>query len=149
MPSAGFADRTILCPVEDLRVAIFDDFRRVATGRISCPPGELPPRAKGFTVKLCTSYGLTDLPQYDACTRATKDGNDSAPPNEAVRTFDQVPAPGDSFEPPEPLTVRPAPHAPNERLGIGFEPGDGAQDIDSRTHCAALQIGVETPRTSA
>ncbi|WP_326700976.1 CalY family protein [Streptomyces sp. NBC_01754] len=96
----------------------------------------------GFTVKLYASYGLTDLTQYDVCTYTTTDGNNHAPSNEAVCTFDQVLAPGDSFELPEPLTVRLAPHALNERLDIDVEPSGGAQDIDSQNNYAALQIGV-------
>ncbi|MFF2852819.1 hypothetical protein ACFVT5_42005 [Streptomyces sp. NPDC058001] len=99
--------------------------------------------ANGFTVKLYASYGLTDLTRYDACTYSTTDGNDYAPSNKAVCTFDQVLAPGDSFELPEPLRVRLAPHALNERLDIDVEPGDGAQDIDSQNDYVALQIGAE------
>ncbi|MFD5491801.1 hypothetical protein ACFWH4_02405 [Streptomyces sp. NPDC127091] len=99
--------------------------------------------ANGFTVKLHASYGLTDLTRYDACTYTTTDGNDYAPSNRAVCTFDQVLAPGDSFELPEPLTVRLAPHALNERLDIDVEPGDGAQDIDSENDYTILQIGAE------
>ncbi|MEU7473914.1 hypothetical protein AB0A94_36340 [Streptomyces sp. NPDC044984] len=99
--------------------------------------------ANGFTVKLYASYGLTDLTRYDACAYTTADGGDYAPSNKAVCTFDQVLAPGDSFELPEPLTVRLAPHALNERLDIDVEPGGGAQDIDSDNDYTALQIGVE------
>ncbi|WP_232788780.1 COG1361 family protein [Streptomyces odonnellii] len=39
--------------------------------------------ANGFTVKLCASYGLTDLTRYDACTYTTTDGNDYVPSNTA------------------------------------------------------------------
>ncbi|MFG3241357.1 hypothetical protein [Streptomyces sp. NPDC048157] len=99
--------------------------------------------ANGFTVKLSASYGLTDLTRYDACTYTTADGNDYAPSNHAVCTFDRVLAPGDSFELPEPLTVRLAPHALNERLDIDVQPGDGAEDIDSENNYAVLQIGAE------
>ncbi|MGW7164225.1 hypothetical protein ACWGH3_02715 [Streptomyces sp. NPDC054884] len=99
--------------------------------------------ANGFTVKLSASYGLTDLTRYDACAYATTDGNDYAPTNKASCTFDQVVAPGDSFELPEPLTVRLAPHAMNERFDIDVEPGDGAQDIDSGNDYVVLQIGAE------
>ncbi|MFF3934146.1 COG1361 family protein [Streptomyces hirsutus] len=99
--------------------------------------------ANGVTVKLYASYGLTDLTRYDACTYTTTDGNDYAPSSRAICTFDQVLAPGDSFELPEPLTVRLAPHALNERLDIGVEPGDDAQDIDYQNDYAALQIGAE------
>lgn len=99
--------------------------------------------ANGFTVQLYASYGLTDLTRYDACTYTVTDGNDYAPSSMAICTFDQVLAPGDSFELPEPLTVRLAPRALNERLDIDVEPGDGAQDIDSGNDYVALQIGVE------
>ncbi|MEZ3179686.1 hypothetical protein KYY02_13630 [Streptomyces pimonensis] len=99
--------------------------------------------ANGFTVKLDASYGLTDLTRYDACTQTTTDGDDYAPSTRAICTFDQVLAPGDSFELPEPLTVRLAPHALNERLDIDVEPGDGAQDIDYQNDYAVLQIGAE------
>ncbi|MGW3463491.1 hypothetical protein ACWDE9_29620 [Streptomyces olivaceoviridis] len=53
-------------------------------------------------------------------------------------------APGDSFELPEPLTVRLAPHALKERLDIDVEPGDGAQDLDSENNYAVLQIGADS-----
>ncbi|MFF5438134.1 CARDB domain-containing protein [Streptomyces achromogenes] len=99
--------------------------------------------ANGFTVKLYASYGLTDLTRYDACVYTTTDGDDSAPSNRAICTFDQVLAPGDSFELPEPLTVRLAPHALNERLDIDVEPGGGAQDLDSGNDYVVLQIGAD------
>ncbi|MFD5193956.1 hypothetical protein ACFWMU_38745 [Streptomyces sp. NPDC058357] len=99
--------------------------------------------ANGFTVKLSASYGLTDLTRYDACTYTTTDDNDYAPSKHAVCTFGRVLAPGDSFELPEPLTVRLAPHALNERLDIDVQPGDGAEDIDSQNNYAILQIGAE------
>ncbi|MBK3591903.1 MULTISPECIES: hypothetical protein [Streptomyces] len=99
--------------------------------------------ANGFTVKLNASYGLTDLTRYDACTYTTTDGDDYAPSNQATCTFDHVLAPGDTFELPEPLTVRLAPHALNERLDIDVEPGGGAQDIDRLNDYAVLQIGAE------
>ncbi|GAA2343658.1 hypothetical protein OKJ48_13720 [Streptomyces kunmingensis] len=98
--------------------------------------------ANGFTVQLNASYGLTDLTRYDACAYTTTDGVDYAPSNMALCTFDQVLAPGDSFELPEPLTVRLAPHALNERLDIDVEPGGGAQDIDSENDYTAIQIGA-------
>ncbi|MFF9581443.1 CARDB domain-containing protein [Streptomyces achromogenes] len=99
--------------------------------------------ANGFTVKLYASYGLTDLTRYDACEYTTTNGDDSAPSNRAICTFDQVLAPGDSFELPEPLTVRLAPHALNERLDIDVEPGSGAQDLDSDNDYVVLQIGAD------
>ncbi|MFE4828181.1 hypothetical protein [Streptomyces sp. NPDC056672] len=99
--------------------------------------------ADGFTVKLYASYGLTDLTRYDACAYTTSDGDDYAPSNTAVCAFDQVLAPGDSFELPEPLTVRLAPHALTERLDIDVEPSDGVQDIDSENDYVTLQIGAE------
>lgn len=99
--------------------------------------------ANGFTVKLYTSYGLTDLTRYDACTYTAAEDNDYPPTDTAICTFDQVLAPGDSFELPEPLTVRLAPHALAERLDIDVEPGGGAQDIDSQNDYTALQIRAE------
>ncbi|MFE4641020.1 hypothetical protein [Streptomyces sp. NPDC056730] len=96
--------------------------------------------ANGLTVKLYVSYGLTDLTRYDACAYPPTDGDDYPPLNTVVCTFDQVLAPGDSFELPEPLTVRLAPYALKERLDIGVEPGDGAQDIDSQNDYTALQL---------
>ncbi|HWU10327.1 MAG TPA: hypothetical protein VN520_28825 [Streptomyces sp.] len=99
--------------------------------------------ADGFTLALHASYGLTDLTRYDACAYTTTDGTDYAPSNKANCTFDQVLAPGDSFELPEPLTVRLAPHALNERLDIDVEPGGGAQDLDSGNDYAVLQIGAD------
>ncbi|MGW2823625.1 hypothetical protein ACWC24_21920 [Streptomyces sp. NPDC001443] len=99
--------------------------------------------ANGFTVKLLGSYGLTDLTRYAACTYTSTNDGQYAPSNNAVCTFDQVLAPGDSFELPEPLTVRLAPYAMNERLDIDVEPGAGAQDLDSRNDYTALQIGAQ------
>lgn len=99
--------------------------------------------ANGFTVKLNASYGLTDLTRYDACDYTTTDGNNYPASTNAVCTFDQVLAPGDSFELPAPLTVRLAPLALNERLDIDVEPSDGVQDIDSENDYAALQISAE------
>ncbi|GGZ28558.1 hypothetical protein GCM10010300_84450 [Streptomyces olivaceoviridis] len=100
--------------------------------------------ANGVSVKLYASYGLTDLTRYDACTYTTTNSDDYAPSNKAICTFDQVLAPGDSFELPEPLTVRLAPHALRERLDIDVEPGDGAQDLDSENDYAVLQIGADS-----
>ncbi|MEU3618975.1 hypothetical protein ABZ725_42635 [Streptomyces sp. NPDC006872] len=99
--------------------------------------------ANGFTVTLSASYGLTDLTRYDACTYTTTDGNDYAPSSTASCRFDQVLAPGDSFELPEPLTVRLAPHALNERFDIDVEPGGGAKDIDSQNDYVALRVGAD------
>lgn len=99
--------------------------------------------ANGITVKLYASYGLTDLTRYDACTYTTTDGTDYAPSNKAICTFDQVLKPGDSFELPEPLTVRLAPQAMNERLDIDVEPGDGTQDLDSRNDYTIAAINAE------
>lgn len=99
--------------------------------------------ANGLTLKLYASYGLTELTRYDACTYSTADGDDGPPSTTAICTFDQVLAPGDSFELPEPLTVRLAPHALNERLDLDVEPGGGAQDIDSENDYTILQIGAD------
>ncbi|MFF7363208.1 hypothetical protein [Streptomyces sp. NPDC008125] len=99
--------------------------------------------ADGFSVTLHTSYGLTDLTPYDTCAYTTSGGGEYAPSGHAVCSFDQVLAPGDSFELPGPLTVRLAPRALNERLDIDVEPGGGAQDIYSTNDYAALQIGAE------
>ncbi|GGS63872.1 hypothetical protein AB0E75_24895 [Streptomyces griseoviridis] len=99
--------------------------------------------AHGVGVKLYASYGLTDLTRYDACAYETTGGTDYAPSNKAVCTFDRELAPGETFELPEPLTVRLAPHALAERLDIDVEPGDGAQDIDSENDYTALPIRAE------
>ncbi|MFI1031273.1 CARDB domain-containing protein [Streptomyces sp. NPDC020951] len=99
--------------------------------------------ANGFTVTVYTSYGLTDLTRYDACTYTAADDNGYPPTETALCTFDQVLAPGDSFELPEPLTVRLAPHALNERFDIDVEPLGGAQDIDSWNDYTVLQIAAE------
>ncbi|MGW2621021.1 hypothetical protein [Streptomyces sp. NPDC001500] len=98
--------------------------------------------ADGFSVKLSASYGLTDLTRYDACTYTSTDGSDYAPFTVATCRFDQALAPGDVFELPEPLTVRLAPHALNERLDIDVEPGGGAQDLASENNYVALQVGA-------
>ncbi|MFF4243603.1 hypothetical protein ACFYY2_03905 [Streptomyces sp. NPDC001822] len=100
--------------------------------------------AHGVAVTLIASYGLTDLTRYEDCTYTTTDGDEYAPSNHAVCTFDEVLAPGDSFELPEPLTVRLAPHALSERLDIDVEPGDGAQDIDSQNDYAVLQVRAKS-----
>ncbi|MFE7032410.1 hypothetical protein ACFU9Y_19030 [Streptomyces sp. NPDC057621] len=99
--------------------------------------------ARGITVKLYASYGLTDLTRYDACTYTSSTGGENPPSTKALCTFDQVLAPGDSFELPEPLTVRLAPHALHERLDIDFDPGDGAQDLDSTNDSTVLGIGAD------
>lgn len=99
--------------------------------------------ANGFTVKLSASYGLTDPTRYGACTSTTSGGDDYPPLSAQTCRFDQVLKPGDSFELPEPLTVRLAPHALNERLDIHVEPGGGAQDIDSENDYVALEIGAD------
>ncbi|MFE7927629.1 hypothetical protein ACFU6S_02650 [Streptomyces sp. NPDC057456] len=99
--------------------------------------------ANGLTVTLYTSYGLTDLTQYDACTYTAPDTNAYPPTTTAHCTFDQELAPGDCFELPAPLKVRLSPHALAERLDIDVEPGNGAQDLDSRNDYTALQIRAE------
>ncbi|MEU3986418.1 hypothetical protein AB0F77_41250 [Streptomyces sp. NPDC026672] len=98
--------------------------------------------ANGLTVRMYASHGLTDPTRYDACDYRTT-GGDDAPSNNVICEFDQVLAPGDSFELPEPLTVRLAPHALKERLDIGVEPGDGAQDINSENDYVALGIRAD------
>ncbi|MGW0859570.1 hypothetical protein [Streptomyces sp. NPDC002690] len=98
--------------------------------------------ANGFGVTLYTSYGLTDPTPYDACDYTTSDGDEYAPSGYVNCTFDQVLAPGESFELPEPLTVQLASHALNERLDIDVEPG-GVQDLDSANNYAIVQIGAE------
>ncbi|MFJ5265290.1 CARDB domain-containing protein [Streptomyces sp. NPDC088387] len=100
--------------------------------------------ASGFTVKLYASYGLMDLTRYDACTYTTTSGDEYAPSNKAICAFDQVLAPGDSFQLPEPLTVRLAPHALNERLDIDVEPGNGAQDLDSTNDYTVLPVNADS-----
>jgi hypothetical protein len=99
--------------------------------------------ANGFTVKMSASYGLTDLTQYPACAYSTTDGTDYPQSTHVTCTFDQVLAPGASFELPEPLTVRLAPHALDERFDIGAEPGGGAQDIDTMNNYRALGIRAD------
>lgn len=99
--------------------------------------------AHGITVKLLASYGLTELTQYDACTYTSSPGGQYAPSTRATCSFDQVLAPGDSFELPAPLGVTLAQHALNERLDITVEPGDGAADLVSRDNFAAAQIGAD------
>ncbi|MGW1428861.1 hypothetical protein ACWD6K_09595 [Streptomyces sp. NPDC002431] len=99
--------------------------------------------AHGFTVTLSASYGLTDLTRYGACAYTTTDGTDYAPMAHATCTFDQVLAPGDSFELPEPLTVRLAPHALNERLDIDVQPRGGAQDTESENNYTVVPLGAE------
>ncbi|GGY97340.1 hypothetical protein [Streptomyces poonensis] len=61
----------------------------------------------------------------------------------ATCSFDQVLAPGDSFELPAPLTARLAGHALNERLDISVEPGGGVEDLDSGENYVALEIGTD------
>ncbi|MCX5400601.1 hypothetical protein [Streptomyces sp. NBC_00102] len=99
--------------------------------------------ANGFTLGLTASYGLTDPTRYDACTYTTTDGGDYAPFNHVDCAFDDVLAPGDSFELPEPLTVRLAPQAMDERLDIDVEPGDGAQDLDPGNDYRIVRIAAE------
>ncbi|MFD6533150.1 hypothetical protein [Streptomyces sp. NPDC060184] len=99
--------------------------------------------ANGFSVTLYTSYGLTDPTPYDACDYTTSDSDEYAPSGHVNCAFDQVLAPGESFELPEPLTVRLAAHALNERLDIDVEPGGGTQDLDSANNYAIVQIGAE------
>ncbi|MFE4059185.1 hypothetical protein ACFXP3_23290 [Streptomyces sp. NPDC059096] len=99
--------------------------------------------ADGFTAHLYATYGLTDLTRYDECVYTAPEDDDYAPLTRAVCTFDQVLAPGDSFELPEPMTVRLAPHALNERLDIGVEPGGGVEDIDTQNDYRTFQIAAE------
>lgn len=98
--------------------------------------------ADGFTVSLNTSHGLADLTRYDACTYTAAEVNGYPPTEKALCAFDRVLAPGDSFELPEPLTVRLAPHALAERFYIDVEPLGDAQDLDPRNDYVALQIGA-------
>jgi hypothetical protein len=99
--------------------------------------------AHGFTVRLSASYGLADLTRYDACTYTASDDDEYAPMTYADCTFDEVVAPGESFELPAPLTVRLAPHALRERLDIDVEPGGGAQDANTADNYVAVQIGAD------
>ncbi|MFE5366500.1 hypothetical protein [Streptomyces mirabilis] len=76
-------------------------------------------------------------------------GDEYAPMTDATCTFDQVLAPGDSFELPAPLQLAIARHALNDRLDISVDPADGATDLASRDNYAALQIGTDTTNNTA
>lgn len=131
----------------DLAIAPLADIKNAQPGDEQTIPFKITNNgnesANGFTVKASTSYGLTDLTRYDACTYTEAENNAYPPTATALCTFDQVLAPGDSFELPEPLTVRLSPHALAERLDIDVEPGFGAKDLDSRNDYTALQIRAE------
>lgn len=93
--------------------------------------------ANGFTLKMYTSYGLDFVSKYPECTY-----NDVVPVATATCTFDEVLAPGDSFELPRPLKVAIAGHAFNERLDLGVEPGAGATDLWDEDNYVSMQIGA-------
>lgn len=146
-PHDSFATTLTVGSGPDLAIAPLADIENARPGDERTIPFKITNEgnesANGFTVKLYTSYGLTDLTRYDACTYTAAVDNDYPPTATALCTFDQVLAPGDSFELPEPLTVRLAPHALNERFDIDVEPVGGAQDIDPQNDYTALQIGAE------
>ncbi|MFI5963271.1 hypothetical protein ACIA8J_13965, partial [Streptomyces asoensis] len=98
--------------------------------------------ANGFTVSLSTSHGLADLTRYDACTYTAAEVNDYPPTEKALCTFDRVLAPGDSFELPEPLTVRLAPHALAEGVGKGVGKRGARPDTDPPQPHMAPTIGA-------
>ncbi|MFB7333237.1 hypothetical protein ACFC00_16480 [Streptomyces adustus] len=145
-PHASFDTTLTVGSGPDLAIAPVADIKDGQPGDLRTIPLKITNNgnesANGFTVQLYASYGLTDLTRYDACTYTTTDGTDYAPMAKVVCTFDQVLAPGDSFELPEPLTVRLTPHALNERLDIDVEPGGGAQDIDSQNDYTIVQIAA-------
>ncbi|MER5197066.1 hypothetical protein [Streptomyces sp. NPDC002884] len=128
----------------DLAIAPLDDIKDAQPGDERTIPFKVTNNgnesANGFTVTFHTSYGLTDLTRYDACTYTAAEDNGYPPTATAHCTFDQVLAPGDSFELPEPLTVRLTPRALAERFDIDVEPSAGAQDLDPRNDYTALQI---------
>ena len=93
--------------------------------------------ANGFTLTMYASYGLDFVSTYPEC-----EYTDAVPVAHATCTFDEVLAPGESFELPEPLKVAIAEHAFNERLDLGVEPGGGATDLADEDNYVALQIGA-------
>ncbi len=99
--------------------------------------------AHGVTVKMTASYGVDFLKEDDAGTYTRTGGDEYAPMTDATCTFDQVLAPGDSFELPVLLQLAIARHALNDRLDISVDPADGADDLASRDNYAALQIGTD------
>ncbi|WP_323186592.1 hypothetical protein [Streptomyces sp. NBC_00878] len=94
--------------------------------------------SNGFTLTMYASYGLDFVSKYPECTYTA-----SIPVAHATCTFDEVLAPGDSFELPEPLKVAIAAHAFNERLDLSVEPGAGATDLWDDDNYVALQIGAD------
>ncbi|MGW2292337.1 hypothetical protein [Streptomyces phaeochromogenes] len=93
--------------------------------------------ANGFTLTMYASYGLDFVSMYPEC-----EYTDAVPVAHATCTFDEVLAPGESFELPEPLKVGIAEHAFNERLDLSVEPGGGATDLWNDDNYVALQIGA-------
>lgn len=93
--------------------------------------------ANGFTLTMYASYGLDFVSTYPEC-----EYTDVVPVAHATCTFDEVLAPGESFELPEPLEVAIAEHAFNERLDLSVEPGGGATDLWNDDNYVALQIGA-------
>lgn len=93
--------------------------------------------ANGFTLTMYASYGLDFVSTYPECEYA-----DVVPVAHATCTFDEVLAPGESFELPEPLKVAIAEHAFSERLDLSVEPGGGATDVWDDDNYVALQIGA-------
>ncbi|GGR77106.1 hypothetical protein GCM10010269_15430 [Streptomyces humidus] len=137
--TVGSGPDLAIAPIDDIENGLPGDERTIPlkitnNGNVS---------ANGFIVTLSASYGLTDLTRYGACTHTTSDSGDYPPSSTQTCRFDRVLKPGDSFELPEPLTVRLAPHALNERLDIDVEPGGDAQDLDSRNDFMALGLGAD------
>ncbi|WP_326759825.1 hypothetical protein OHB35_23325 [Streptomyces phaeochromogenes] len=93
--------------------------------------------ANGFTLTMYASYGLDFVSTYSEC-----EYTDVVPVAHATCTFDEVLAPGESFELPEPLKVAIEEHAFNERLDLSVEPGGGATDLWNDDNYVALQIGA-------
>nr|WP_203607307.1 hypothetical protein [Streptomyces sp. SID11385] len=145
-PEDSFDTTLTVSAGPDLSLAPVSDIEDGLPGELRTIPFEVTNngnrRADGFTVTLYTSYGLTDLTPYDGCTSTTPGGG--APSSTTtVCTFDTALAPGESAELPEPLAVRLAPYALNERFDIDVEPGRGAEDIESGDNYRAVQIGVK------
>lgn len=146
-PEDSFETDVTLASGPDLSLAPVADVEHAQPGGTETIPFALTNKgnesAHGVTVKMTASYGVDFLNKYDACTYTRTGGDEYAPMTDATCTFDQVLAPGDSFELPAPLQLAIARHALNDRLDISVDPADGATDLASRDNYAALQIGTD------
>ncbi|WP_327137130.1 hypothetical protein OG585_19770 [Streptomyces sp. NBC_01340] len=146
-PEDSFETDFTVASGPDLSLTPMADVEHAQPGGTETIPFELINKgnesAHGVKVKMTASYGLDFLNKYDACTYTRSGGDDYAPMTDATCTFDQVLAPGDSFELPAPLELAIARHALNDRLDISVDPADGAIDLASRDNYAALQIGTD------